>query len=291
MSSWPRQSLHEIADGIVAVVHGQGEVGVSNAVFITEGAHALVVDTMTFPEMAVAMAHEITRREARVETVLNTHHHIDHTGGNSVFADARIMAHPASIGALERLGLPAQVYDHLMPQFRGRFADLELRMPEALGERLWLPRGGELHIFTPAHTIADVTLWFPESRVLLTGDIGFFGVTPLAVNGLISGWLEALEDLIALRPATIVPGHGRIGTLTDLVTLRDYFAALYQLGSSAVKDQISLSDALATFDPGPLADWIEPVRHEINLERVMQEARGEISRVNLATMPSSALRT
>src|SRR5690242_11913840 len=223
--AWPRQEIREVADGVITVVQGRGEIGVSNATFILEGKNACVVDTMTFPEMAQGMAREITRRDAQVDMVLNTHHHIDHMGGNALFTQARLIAHPASIQAVQQLGLPATRYDHLMPQFRGRFDDLELAIPEPLAETepLALPRGGELRIFTPAHTAADLAVWLPESRVLLTGDICFTGVVPLSVNGLLSGWIAALDALIALQPAVVVPGHGSVGTLADLLTLRDYF--------------------------------------------------------------------
>src|SRR5215472_15367508 len=129
MSWLPKQRLQEVGEGIVTLVHGNGEVGVSNASFIIEGDRAFVVDTMTFPEMASNMAREIARRNARVETVLNTHHHIDHIGGNKLFADAQIVAHPESIRSLQRLGFPVRGYDRLMPQFRGRFDELELLIP------------------------------------------------------------------------------------------------------------------------------------------------------------------
>lgn len=288
MSRWPAQHIQEIADGIVTIVHGHGEVGVSNASFIVEDGRAFVVDTMTFPEMAMNMAHEIARRGAHVETVLNTHHHIDHMGGNKLFADAQLLAQPASIRALQRLGFPAKIYDHLMPQFSGRFDDLELVVPAPIQETLVPPRGGELHVFTPAHTAADTAIWFPGPRVLLAGDISFINVVPLSVNGLISGWIAALDTLIKLKPAVVVPGHGPVGTLADLVTLRDYFVTLEHIGRQAVAERLSLQDALALFDPGPTSEWIEPDRHEINLERVMQEAQGEISNMDLSAMPQSA---
>lgn len=290
MSRLPKQSLQEVAEGIVTLVHGHGEVGVSNASFIIEDDRAFVVDTMTFPEMASSMAHEIARRNAHVKTVLNTHHHIDHMGGNKLFTDAQIFAHPQSIRSLQRLGFPTKVYDRLMPQFRGRFDDLELVIPTPMQEQLAIPHGGEIHIFTPAHTAADTAVWFPQSRVLLSGDICFIGVVPLSVNGLISAWIEALDALIALKPETVVPGHGPIGTLVDLVNLRHYFADIQRLGREAVAEHLELQDALSLFDPGPLSDWIESERHEINLERVMQEARGEISRLDLSAMPQSARR-
>jgi len=290
MSTWPSQSLKEVAEDIYTVVHGQGEVGVSNASFVLEEGRAFVIDTMTFPEMAQNMATDIARHGAHVETVLNTHHHIDHMGGNQVFAETNLLAHPITITTAQKLGLPAMIYDHLMPQFRGLFTGRELTMPAPLPMKLRLPQGAELLPFTSAHTPADVAVWLPRTRTLIAGDICFNRVVPLAVNGLISGWQEAIETLIELEPETVVPGHGPIGTLSDLYTLQDYFIRLQILGRTAVEAQISLEDALAELDPGPLGEWLEQKRHEVNLERAMQEARGEISRDFLAVMPASALR-
>jgi len=287
MSWLPKQHLREVAEGITTVIHGDGEIGVSNASFVIEGDRALVVDTMTFPEMASSMAQEIARRKVRVETVLNTHHHIDHMGGNKLFVNAQIFAHPESIHSLQRLGFPTEVYDRLMPRFCGHFDDLELVIPIPMQGHLAIPHEGKLYTFMPAHTAADTVVWFPTSGVLLTGDICFIGVVPLSVNGLISAWIEALDILIALKPKIVVPGHGPIGTLMDLVNLRDYFADIQYVGRGVVAQHLSLQDALSLFDPGPLGDWIESQRHKINLERAIQEAQGKISHQDLSAIPRS----
>ncbi len=287
MINWPRQQLCEVADGIMVIVHGQGEVGVSNASFIIEGNRAIIVDTMTFPEMAAGMAREIARRGAGVNAVLHTHHHIDHIGGDQIFAGVPIVAHHESIQTLQRLGLPTKLYDRLMPQFRGHFDTLELSMPEPMLDQVILPRGGELRVFPSAHTVADVTVWFPASHVLIAGDLCFIGVVPLAVNGLVSGWIAALDALIALQPEVVVPGHGSIGTVEDLIVLRNYFLAIHHTGRIAVEQHLSAQDALALLDVGPLAEWIESERNLINLERAMQEASGEIHRTALSVMPPS----
>lgn len=287
MSAWPRQRVREVGDGIVTIVHGHGEVGVANASFIVEGKHAMVIDTMTFPEMASGIVDEVARRGAHVDAVLNTHHHIDHMGGNSLFGDVPIVAHPASIQALQQLGLPSARYDHLMPQFRGRFDTLVLSMPEPMHDQFVPPRGGVVRAFPAAHTPTDLAVWFPTSRVLVAGDLCFIGVTPLAVNGLISGWIAALDALIALQPVAVVPGHGPIGTGADLEVLRDYFLAIQHIGRGAVAQNLSSQSALALLDTGPHSEWIEPERNLINLERAMQEASGEIDRMNLSAMPPS----
>jgi len=158
MGGLPVQAVREVARDVFVVVHGDGEMGVANAAFVIEGKRSLVIDTMTFPEMGRQMAQAVSHRGGHVEVVLITHYHIDHLGGNAVFADARIVAHPESIRALQHLGLPVALYDHIMPQFHGRFSALELLAPTPLSEQLRLPQGGEIFAFTPAR------IWLPLPR-------------------------------------------------------------------------------------------------------------------------------
>ena len=58
---WPDQRAVEVADGVIAVLHGNGEAGVANAGIVIDGTDALVVDTMMFPEMANGLRAEVDR--------------------------------------------------------------------------------------------------------------------------------------------------------------------------------------------------------------------------------------
>lgn len=285
MNNWPRQRFVEVADGIVAVLNGEGEMGVANAIFVVEDTRAFVIDTMIFPEMAQEMAQEITRRGAKVAAVLNTHHHIDHIGGNKYFASAPIFGQADSIQALRNSTMPLQAFDKLMPRFSGRFANLELVHPQPIVKPLEPPRGGELLVFSAAHTVCDTAVWFPESRTLVTGDLNFIGVTPLALNGLISGWIDALATLLELEPQVVIPGHGPVGSAQDLLVLRAYLRAVLATGQMAAQEGLTVRDALASFDAGPVSEWLESYRTQINVERAMQEAFGEISRTDLSAVP------
>ena len=84
----------EVADGIVAFINEPGTMGRSNATLIRDGETALVLDSMLLPEMSQEIATTAATLGVRVETVLHSHHHIDHCGGNSVFGQARVVAHP-----------------------------------------------------------------------------------------------------------------------------------------------------------------------------------------------------
>jgi glyoxylase-like metal-dependent hydrolase (beta-lactamase superfamily II) len=291
MTGWPEQRIEEVADGVVAVLQGSGEAGVSNAGLVLGESRALVVDTMAFPEMARGIVAELQRRGARPDVVLNTHHHIDHIGGNSLLAEAgaRLVAHPETVRVIEASGHPVAIYDGFMPAFRGRWGDIDIVVPEpyARPDALELPRDAELRAFVPAHTPADVAVWLERERVVFTGDLCFFGVAPLAVQALLSGWIAALDALIALEPATVVPGHGPIGTKADIAVLCDYLSAVLATGRAAVDAGATLDEALAELDPGPVGEWVEAERSVVNLERAMQEARAEIAPNDLTAIPAS----
>jgi glyoxylase-like metal-dependent hydrolase (beta-lactamase superfamily II) len=287
MTTWPDQAVTEVADGVVAVIQGGGEAGVANAGLVIADRQALVVDTMMFPEMAAGLVAELDRRGARAEVVLNTHHHIDHIGGNAVFPAARVVAHAGTVATVHASGHPWQIYDSFMSAFRGHFEDLEVRPPDPFPAELDLPNDAQLLSFAPAHTPADTAVWLESPRVLFTGDLAFFGVRPLALQGFVSTWVRALDELIALEPAVVVPGHGPIGTVDDLIGARTYLAAVLAHGRNAVADGVDLDEAVAGFDGG---DGIEAERDLVNIERAMQEARGEIDATHLDVLPPSFAR-
>ena len=272
----PPQHATEVAEGVVAIVHGRGETGVSNAGLVHDEGRALVIDTMMFPEMAEGIAAEVRRRGARADVVLNTHHHVDHVGGNAVFDGARLVAHPKSADAIAHPP-PAAVYDSFIPAYAGRFESLDVVPPEPSLDGLDLPRDARLRSYAPAHTVADVAVWLPPSRVLFTGDLAFFGVTPLAFQGLVSSWVAALDDLLALDPAVVVPGHGPVGGTRELVLVRDHLAALL----AAARDDTPIL-------PDEVGEWLEADRIPVNLERARQEVRGEIDAADLTAIPANA---
>lgn len=76
------------------------------------------------------------------------------------------------------------------------------------------------------HTEADLVVWLPKERILLSGDLVVWPV-PLvgAEQSHVTDWPTALDALLALKPAAIVPGHGPV--LRDTVyveQVRDLFA-------------------------------------------------------------------
>ncbi|WP_386066779.1 MBL fold metallo-hydrolase [Tahibacter sp. UC22_41] len=74
------------------------------------------------------------------------------------------------------------------------------------------------------HTEADLVVWLPQERVLASGDLVVWPV-PLvgAEQSHVADWAGALDGVLALKPALILPGHGPV--LHDL----DYVRQLHEL--------------------------------------------------------------
>ena len=264
----------EVADGIVAFVQPPGTMGLSNATLIRDGSSALVVDAMLLPEMSEQVVTAAAAMGTRVETVLHSHHHIDHCGGNSVFGAARVVAHPPTAANIRQVLSEPDLLDRIMPRYAGRFATLGARVPEPVDlSGLAVPRGGQPMVFGPAHSFHDVALWFPTQRVLVAADLCSNGVLPLAIHGSVASWADALSRLIALEPETVVPGHGPVGSAETLRCLRDYLVQVNSVAEAAVRTGAGVDDALADLDPGAAGGWLEASRTRQNIAKAIEQAR------------------
>lgn len=249
-------------------------MGLSNATLIRDGGTALVVDAMLLPEMSEQIVTAAGAMGTSVETVLHTHHHIDHCGGNSVFSGARVVAHPPTAADIRKVLSEPDLLDKLMPKHAGRFAALNARVPEPVDlATLAIPRAGQPMVFGPAHSFHDVAVWFPDQRVLVAADLCSNGVLPLAIHGSIANWTDALSQLIALEPEIVVPGHGPLGSRQTLRDLREYLVQVNSLAEAAVRAGTGIDDALAEFDPGATSDWLENGRTRQNITKAIEQAR------------------
>jgi cyclase len=88
--------VKKIGDGVYAAASPDRSKGGSNSGFVVGSDSVLVVDTFVDLTPARELLAEIRKvTDLPVRFVVNTHYHLDHTGGNKVFAEAgaTIMAH------------------------------------------------------------------------------------------------------------------------------------------------------------------------------------------------------
>ena len=225
--------LHKIAEGVYAAIAEHD----GNSGFVVGDDGVAVIDTFTTSDAAGELLAEIRKvTKLPVRFVVNTHYHLDHTGGNGVFAaeGATIVAHrnvrawartenlkffgpdpkPEQKARVEGIALPTVVYSN----------EIELY----LGSRRLVVR------YFPGHTGGDSIVSLPDVKVVFCGDLLWKTHLPNLIDASTGPWIETLNRLAKeYAVATFVPGHGEVAETADVTVFRDYLATLRSAVSKA----------------------------------------------------------
>ena len=182
-------------------------------------------------------------------TLINTHWHFDHTGGNAALATAgaRIIAHK---NTRERLAT-----DQFMADFQMKIpASPAAALPTmTIGDSATLYYNGEeIHLVhvPPAHTDSDIFLHFTKANVLHTGDLfsnGFYPNIDTSSEGWIGGMIAATDLILKVANAKtkIIPGHGPMATIADMKATREMFVTAREAIEPLVEAGKTLPEVLA----------------------------------------------
>ncbi len=275
----------ELAPGVFSYVQATGGFCIANAGLIDGREGLTAIDALFTPVMARQLLDEARRVSGRkIERLLNTHHHIDHTGGNANFpAETEIVAHARAKAEMERVGAGVfEVVKRIAPHFVDDLAGAGYRLPDVTfdGEALELrvdERRLRLLHFGTAHTRGDVLVHLPDERLLFAGDVAFFHVTPMAFEGHIGHWIEVARRVIAeVEADVVVPGHGPVGTMDDLREMVAYLELVREGSRVAFDTGAEQKEAVEMIDLGRFAEWNEPERLALNVRRCYEEFRGEV---------------
>ena len=163
-----------------------------------------------------------------VVEIVNTHWHLDHSGGNADFAkagalivaqsnvakrlkvDQYMSAYKKLISASPAGAWPKQSYDRAMTI---RFGSETVRL---------------VHVAN-AHTDGDTLVKLAHANVIHMGDVFFNGLFPfidLDSGGSIQGLIRAIDAALAMSNGVtrIIPGHGAIATRAELAAYRAMLA-------------------------------------------------------------------
>ncbi len=269
--------LQEVADGLYAYVQPDGSWWINNTGLLVGPHGAVSVDACATEARTRAYRDAIRRVTDRpVRTLVNTHHHGDHTHGNSLFRDSTIVAHEATRPAMLEAGIWRD------PPFWTPFdvGDVELEPPSLTyrdGVTLWV---GDLrvevtYVGRPAHTTNDSLVWVPDHALLYAGDLLFAGGTPFLLMGSITGALAVLLGVVApLGARTLVPGHGPVGGPELVDDVVGYLRFLLDVAERGRAAGLTPLEAARETDLGRYADWHDAERIVGNLHRAYAEADG-----------------
>ena len=189
---------------------------------LTGAERAVLIDTCSGIGPLAELVAQLT---ALPITVVNTHGHMDHAGGNGAFRDIRL--HPGDAWLMANaMGLSDQ-------EFRASLRDLETAggLPPGFNIDQVKPYRGEAStplnhedildlggltlevIHSPGHTPGHVCFWQKSGGSLFTGDLIYPGPLSFSQPGQDSqAQLDSLKRLQALKPWALWPGHSRLST-------------------------------------------------------------------------------
>ena len=269
--------LIEVGDGVHAYIQPDGTWWVNNSGLIAGRSSSVCVDTCATESRTRRYLQAVdTLGCAPVGTVVNTHHHSDHTFGNYLFSPAVVVAHERTRSELLRTGgpKPQPLWNDI------DFGRIELAPPTITFRdtvSIWVDETEcrVLHVGSAAHTTNDSIVWIESEGVLFCGDLLFNDITPLYVGGSISGAVHVLRDVLApLGPRVIVAGHGEVADSSLIDRGLAYLLWIQDIAARGVAAGLTPLELARDVDLGLYADWPDAERIVGNLHRAYAEQAG-----------------
>ncbi len=235
--------------------------------WLDSGDELVVVDTQ-FPDGARAFWSAIAPKgERKIDLLMNTHHHGDHTAGMSVLK-------PHALRSVAQKNVP----DLQRQQMKQSGVKGEAVTADELFETEWKAAVGKENVhawyYGPAHTSGDAVIHFEHADIVHMGDL-VFNLLPAYIDrsagASIFGWIDRLETVHKqFSDSTIfVYGHGNTGagisgTRADLLVMRDFFTALLDytqkgIAAGTSKDDLARIEKLPGFPEHFNEGWLTAV--------------------------------
>jgi glyoxylase-like metal-dependent hydrolase (beta-lactamase superfamily II) len=270
-----RMDLRKVADGVFMMENARGS---SNAVFVVTDEGVLVFDAdIRTADQVLAAIRKTTDKKVRY--IVTSHSAGDHATGMWAYREdkpvyiatrkqMRDLQMQEGVGFAERKA-------STRPQ-DAPYKNAELVLPDIAFEgAMTLRLGGLTFQITEegsAHSTSDVTIYIPQKRVFLTGDLLDTEIHPGQGESAgvffsnVKNWIEILDKMIARRlPVdTYIPGHGPVHVgrgVADLEEQRKYFIVLRDEVSKMLAAGKSVEQVQAEFKlPAEFAHYKRPPR-------------------------------
>ena len=171
---------------------------------------SVVIDTLPFSDETQEIRDFVEGRLASpIRYVVNTHHHADHSLGNSWFPNAKVIGHALCRILLDTRG--RQRLEAAQEQNRD-LEGMKIALPEVVFE------GGSLNLRVgkrtlqllpfPGHSPDGIGALVVEDRVLFSGDVMM--PLPTIVDGDYDDMVSSLKRIPRLKLENLVQGHGEV---------------------------------------------------------------------------------
>jgi cyclase len=271
--------LVKVADGVYAAIAKSGGLASGNAGFVIGSDGVLIFDTFNTPTAIEELIAEIqTLTKLPIKYAVNSHYHLDHTGGNQVLVarGVPIIAHdnvliwqttknkrflPAPEELAKRKADAEKQLAATPADQADKRAQLEqaIRRVDALATikltnptktfktgSMTLDLGKRKVILAtlPGHTGGDVFAYVPDANVVFTGDLGWSKTLPNLVDATVNDWIPTLDQMLKQYPtAKYVPGHGNVAQASDIKDFRDYLDDLRTRVKQGIASELTVDEA------------------------------------------------
>ena len=254
--------LVKVADGVYAAIAKSGGLASGNAGFVIGDDGVLIFDTFFTPAAIEELIGAIeAQTKLPIKYAVNSHYHLDHTGGNQVLLsrgipiiahdnvmvwqttkNKRFLPAPAELekrkaDAAKQLAETPEDQKDKRAQLERQIRRAEAMMTISLTNPTVTFGSGTLHLHLgkrevilstlPGHTGGDVFAYVPDANVVFTGDLGWSKTLPNLVDATVNDWIPTLDKILGLYPtAKFVPGHGNVAEAADIKDFRDYLEDL-----------------------------------------------------------------
>jgi glyoxylase-like metal-dependent hydrolase (beta-lactamase superfamily II)/rhodanese-related sulfurtransferase len=218
----------------------------NNLSFIVTDAGVVVINASDNYLLARALHEEIrkvTSQPVRYVVLENGQGHAAMGAAYWKEQGAHIIAHADAMAELEAHG--EAILGRVLARSRDKGMGTRLVLPdETFDDKRVIELGGkriELLYLGPAHSPGDISVWLPDQKVVIAGDIAFHQrLLPVFEHTDTAGWVETWPAFEALEAEVIVPGHGtpttidvvRRYTYDYLVDMREQIGALIEDGGT-----------------------------------------------------------
>jgi glyoxylase-like metal-dependent hydrolase (beta-lactamase superfamily II) len=232
-------TVEKVSDEVYCLYGSGGNIGIyvgENTLLVVDAQYARTADAV------MAKIKELSPK--KIQHLINTHYHGDHTSGNPIIGkDAKIISHQNCKKTLlankepeetpESIGAPSNTFDKEMSIPMGK-------------ESVRLVHMG------PAHTSGDTIVIFDKAKVIHAGDLFFHGMPPyIDVNdgSDTKNWVRTIRALAEKHPDfQVIPGHGKVTNMKEYLRFADYLDALRKEVAAAIKAGKTKEQAIESID-------------------------------------------
>ena len=196
----------------------------------------VVIDTQ-FPEQSQNLVNELTKiTQVKMDLLINTHHHGDHTSGNPVYAAMtdRILAHENSKANQQKVAEERNQEVVVLPT--ETYTD---KHSERIGDETIT-----LHYWGPGHTDGDSVTHLENTNVVHMGDLIFnrrFPYIDKSAGANIDNWVTILDNTNKTFDNETIfifghagEGHDVIGNKEDINAFKNYLEKLLEFGQASI---------------------------------------------------------